>query len=416
MITHNPKQAIEQLQTILSSPSKKIGFLFGAGISMNYRTTLDEKNINKRDELIQGVKEMTTKIISSFIVDPQKSAIESIKKELEVENKAFNIEALLSKISEKETAAGKEMLCGLNKENLKQLRKDVEEQIKKIVSVHNIEKPKFDIQKTSHHTLSQWIRNADREYPVEIFTTNYDYLLELALEKEQIPYFDGFIGSYQAFFYPEWIEDGESLGRWTKLWKLHGSLGWQMNEQKEIVRTSINENSAMIYPSFLKYDHSRKQPYLSYMDRLSYFLRQEDSVLFICGYSFGDEHINEMLLTSLARSRSSHIFILKNGELNENDCVSNEIAKKNSKISVYAKRSAVIGCKFGEWKLDKEPDKNESYNIINHGFDEDATIEEKDSKWTGKGNFILGDFEKFTNFLSLFFSGSKYINKEGDEK
>ena len=54
--------------------------------------------------------------------------------------------------------------------------------------------------------------------------------------------------------------------------------------------------------------------------------------------------------------------------------------------------------------------------ILPFNYDIKKDIEEKDSKWTGKGNFILGDFEKFTNFLSLFFSGSKYINKEGDEK
>lgn len=151
---------------------------------------------------------------------------------------------------------------------------------------------------------------------------------------------------------------------------MHGSLGWSMDKNGEIVRTFDNEESAMIYPSFLKYDHSRKQPYLSYMDRLSYFLKQEDSVLIVCGYSFGDEHINEMILTALNRSRSSSVFALEFKELKEEDVLSSEIAKKSSKISVYAKKTAVIGCKYDSW-------------------DE-------------KSDFLLGDFKEFTNFLYDF--------------
>ncbi len=35
--------------------------------------------------------------------------------------------------------------------------------------------------------------------PIELFTTNYDLLLEEALEDEEIPYFDGFVGSKKSF-------------------------------------------------------------------------------------------------------------------------------------------------------------------------------------------------------------------------
>jgi len=280
-----------------------------------------------------------------------------------------------------------------------------------MVSVHG----EVKVEETNQNTFVTWIKNASREFSVEIFSTNYDYLLELALEKQQIPYFDGFIGSYHAFFCPEWIESDICVKNWTKLWKLHGSLGWEQDEStKEIFRNSGDQGKAMIYPSYLKYDHSKKQPYLSYMDRLSYFLRQEDTVLFVCGYSFGDEHINELILTALSRSRSTHVFILKSGLLEEKDFVSKEIAEKNSNVSLYAKRSAVIGCKFGKWKLEKEPDKNESYNILDNAFDEDAVLG-PDGTWTGSGDFRLGDFKYFTDFLSLFYRNSKFIKKENEK-
>ncbi|MCK5211218.1 SIR2 family protein [Candidatus Parcubacteria bacterium] len=418
MTTHNPKQFIEQLQTILSNPSKKIGFLFGAGISMKYKSKKDSRGVNIYEDLIPSISKMTEKAVDIFSDDPQKAAIEIIKKEIEENNEQFNIETLLSKISQKERAAGEDKLCKLSKKELLELRKDIEKEIIKLVSVHDNEKKKLDIQTTNQNTFCQWIKNASREFPVEIFTTNYDYLLELSLENYQIQYFDGFIGSYNAFFCPEWIEDDSSVEDWVKLWKLHGSLGWLKNDKNEIIRTSRSSDEAVIYPSFLKYDHSKKQPYLSYMDRLSHFLRQEDSVLFVCGYSFGDEHINETILTALTRSRSSSVIVLKFEKLDGEDSLCKEIAEQNSRISVYAKRTAVIGCKFGKWKLEKEPNRNESYNIVDHGFDEDATLEEevKTSTWTGKGDFILGDFEKFTNFLSLFFTGSKYLKKENNEK
>jgi len=40
----------------------------------------------------------------------------------------------------------------------------------------------------------------------------------------------------------------------------------------------------------------------SYIERLSTFLKKDDGVLFICGYSFGDEHINDTIMNALAQS------------------------------------------------------------------------------------------------------------------
>ncbi len=393
MGTHNPKQVIEQLQVILSNPAKKIGFLFGAGISAKDK---------KGQDLIETSQEMIKTVVEQFN-GKMKCAIDLIKNEIENSNEKFNIETLLSKVSEKERAVGNEVLCGLKKDKITELRENIENKIKKIVSVHK--ESGFAGKELNHDDFAKWIKNADRKFPVEIFTTNYDCLLESGLEKQKVPYFDGFIGSRKAFFYPEWIEDSNPVKDWTKLWKLHGSLGWAL-ENKEIVRVSNTEDSAMIYPSFLKYDHSRKQPYLSYMDRLSYFLKQEDSVLFVCGYSFGDDHINGTILTALSNSRSSHAFVLKRGEMEVSNVIS-KYAKGSSKISVYAKRTAVIGGKFGDWRLEKEPNRNESYNILDYGFDEDAVLE--GDKWTGEGDFWLGDFKKFSEFLALFYASSRFI-------
>jgi len=402
MITHDPQKAINQLNIILSNPGKKIGFLFGAGIS------LEDK---ERVDLIPGVsdiiladgklskKGLTSIILDFFTQEPQKTALKQIIDDLD--GSKNNIESILSSISEKEKAAGREKLCGLDKDELKKLREEIENKIKDIVSVHKDKK--FGSRKLYHYDLARWIKNADRHSEVEIFTTNYDYLLESSLEKYQVPYFDGFIGSRQAFFYPEWIEDDSGIKKWTKLWKLHGSLGWAVDEEnKEIVRNPDDDsknNAGMIYPSFLKYDRSRKQPYLSYMDRLSFFLRQEDAVLIICGYSFGDQHINDLLISSLSQSRSAHAFILKFGNLVEDNFISQEIAKKVSKISLYAKDSAVIGCQYGIWELSSKSENVFGVKIIESGS-------------AKKVEFLLGDFGILTSFLSESMNGNNNLSQE----
>ena len=82
-----------------------------------------------------------------------------------------------------------------------------------------------------------------------------------------------------------------------------------------------------------------------------------------------------------------------------------KMAISNSKISVFASRSAVIGGVYGNWKLKREPDKDDSINIDKY-FDEDACASTEDEKgkeitqsWTGEGELIIPDFSKFVAFL-----------------
>ncbi|MBL0283769.1 MAG: SIR2 family protein [Zoogloea sp.] len=53
-----------------------------------------------------------------------------------------------------------------------------------------------------------------------------DLLVEQAFEAYKIPYFDGFIGSWQAFFDLASMENEELPSRWGRLWKVHGSVNW----------------------------------------------------------------------------------------------------------------------------------------------------------------------------------------------
>lgn len=46
--------------------------------------------------------------------------------------------------------------------------------------------------------LAAWIARSDYRTPVEVFTVNYDLLIEEALERYRVPYFDGFVGTLRA--------------------------------------------------------------------------------------------------------------------------------------------------------------------------------------------------------------------------
>ena len=239
----------------------------------------------------------------------------------------------------------------------------------------------------------------------------------MGIEENEVAYYDGFSGSFSPFFCAVSVENLSYLPQQTKLWKVHGSLGWSIDEQhSRVVRGSQNKDQLLIYPSILKYANSKKQPYTSLMDRLTNFLKQPDSVLFVCGYSFSDEHINERIVSALQTETTAHVYALlydkywnkgKIGYSLTPDSLVAQLAKRNSKLSVLGCRNAVIGCQYGEWSLKREPGKEDTIDI-NYYFDEDAPespdtplhseIKDLDT-WTGKGELFLPDFAKFILFL-----------------
>ncbi len=401
---HDPREFVRGLQQILISDSKRIGFLFGAGTSMA------SKRAASKESVIPGVQEMTQIVIDKIGKANFTRALKQIKEELSAANISFQIEYVLSSIIQKEQVVGKETLCGLKQADFESLRKEIEKEITEIVSVHK--KRELFMRDLLHCDFALWVSHAARKYPIEIFTTNYDYLFELGLEYHSVNYFDGFVGSFEPFFSPSLVEDLKLLPQYQKLWKLHGSLGWAYDEKsKKIIRRDQNENTIIVFPNFLKYDNSKKQPYVSFVDRLIRFISADDSVLVICGYSFGDQHINEAVLTALEKTRGSHVIGLYYDELSEDSPVA-ELSRKQPKLSIYGRRGAVIGGKYGKWKLKTEPSKDDSI-LIDLYFDEDAAIPNVGSPsahtWIGEGIFKLPDFEQFVTFLS----SQAYEHSEG---
>lgn len=416
MKNHDPREQVRGLHQILTSDKKRVGFLFGAGTS--YATGLN-------GAFVPAVTEMTRVIVQNVTNQSPAlaAAIADITVELSSAKIAFNIETLLSSIESKRAVIGAGTLNGLDAQGFADLAKLVKEEVVKLVSIHDQLRVTADRRKLSHAQFSNWIQKARRRFPAEIFTTNYDYLFEMALEGSGIPYFDGFSGGFEPFFCPEAVEDVEAYPHLVKLWKMHGSLGWSFRETDQaVIRQHTQDTDAastLIYPSHLKYNSSRKQPYVGLIDRLCTFLQQDDAVLITCGYSFGDNHINERIVTSLRRGANSHVFALYYDEvpdaaggrsygLSDEANVIRIMATQETggKMSVYGRRHAVIGGKFGTWRLRDEPKKIESTRIDLY-FDEDAAApsltpgqQQGDEHWEGTGQFLLPDFRKLADFLN----------------
>jgi len=426
MMTHDPSECIRGLQQILVSDKKKVAFLFGAG------TSLAQKN---NDSLtVPAICTMTSKIEEELNKEAKyKTAIEQIKSEFAGKELKYDVEALLSNIEQKKEIIGGETLNGLTSTNLDSLILEIKKQIRNIVSIHKKILSTDGLKNLIHVEFAEWIHRADRKYPIEVFTTNYDYLFELGLEEKNIPYYDGFTGSYQPFFNSDSVDDLCFLPKQTKLWKIHGSLGWHFDkESKKIWRKDSDSDDFLIYPSTLKYNDSKKQPYIALMDRLYNYLKEPDTVLITCGYAFGDEHINERILTALNTNTKAHVIALyydviwqdrkKEGYALTADSNLTKSAMNNRKLSVFGCRNAVIGGHYGKWKLKREPDNEDTINI-NLYFDEDAPVstdapkkEEKkgEEEWTGEGELILPNFSKFVAFLqSMIFDNELIGNNDG---
>lgn len=159
--------------------------------------------------------------------------------------------------------------------------------------------------------------------PVEFFTTNYDTLLEDALALAGIEFQDGFIGGGVAF----WNIRNYACQPGTRaiVSKLHGSIDWYRahSDATNMLRVRHGDTypgpggSVMIYPQSTKYLNTQRDPFAEIFQRFRQRLSHgSDHVLLVCGYSFGDEHINAEIEIAMSSSRSQLTVIAFNDEPN----------------------------------------------------------------------------------------------------
>ncbi|SDW06132.1 SIR2 family protein [Nitrosomonas oligotropha] len=149
---------------------------------------------------------------------------------------------------------------------------------------------------------------AERRRAVRLFTTNYDTLLEDALALGGFSYWDGFSGGAVAYRSHRYGDEEPSLGDRAHIIKLHGSIDWHLGEDDRVWRVRDGDlypkraSRVLIYPQSTKYLATQRDPFAAQFDLFRRALSaREENVLATCGYSFGDEHINQEIELALQR-------------------------------------------------------------------------------------------------------------------
>ena len=107
MIFFDPSEKIREIQQLLISDTKKIGFLFGAGTSLSKKNE-HSPNIPAIEKLTEIILEQLDASYSDIILD--------IKRDIIDNDESFNIETLLSNIEGKVAIIGSGTLNNLNKD------------------------------------------------------------------------------------------------------------------------------------------------------------------------------------------------------------------------------------------------------------------------------------------------------------
>jgi len=394
---HDPIRHLKYLRQSLSQDNESIGFFISAGCPLSVDMPENER------PLIPDVKGLTDHIKKHFKVDDKYLLLLKVLKEASKD--INNIEHILSFLRSLLLVSKGGSVRGLTESELLDLERNI---CSVIVKKLDVELPD---QETPYHRLCKWMGSIDRKVAVELFTTNYDLLMEQALEDSEIPYFDGFVGSRKSFFDLRAVEDALIPTHWSRLWKIHGSINWYQetekdkedNDVKKVYRSSeIKENAShLIYPSHLKYEESRKMPYLALIDQLSRFIRKKSSLLILSGYSFHDGHLNDTIVNALKANPTGMVLGLMYGRYHsevsgksvESYPDAYKLAEKQHNLNIWTDDKAIIGTSLGDWKKINMEDEDVDLS----GF---VSGDEQREGAVDIGALVkLGDFSEFTNFL-----------------
>lgn len=201
---------------------------------------------------------------------------------------------------------------------------------------------------------------------LNIFTTNYDRLVEAGAELAGLHLLDRFLGNLMPIFRSSRLDLDmhynppgirgeprylEGVARYTKL---HGSVDW-VQTGRDIRRIGlplgadevapylnvpgfqgVTENKLMIYPNAAKDQETANYPYVELFRDLASAVCRPNSTLVTYGYSFGDEHINRVIRDMLTIP-STHLVVISR------DDILGRIMKNYDEIGRSSQISLMIG-------------------------------------------------------------------------
>lgn len=305
------KQKISELSNI-----KNLNFLFGAGTSSEAIPTMKQ--------LYSDAFDLINK--SRILKSDAKLLFKSIERD--------NLEDILNILYAK-----KIYLSGLTRDKKKNSELDSVLSLIKFIQNEMFEKINIDLNSAKASKLlityksfyqKVALRNKDLSR-INVFTTNNDLLNEKALDSLNYNFNNGFGGGVDRYFNPARfkytfsikvdpnLEKFEPLENMVYLYKLHGSINWiesSGNSLFNVQEVPINSNyqkrdndHVLIYPTPLKQAQSLGSPYSDIIREFQTKLSQPNSALFIIGYSFSDDHLNNIIYQTLSTNASISIII-----------------------------------------------------------------------------------------------------------
>ena len=176
------------------------------------------------------------------------------------------------------------------------------EQIKQSISNAIDRQTEIKTHRAFVHAVHQPVRvgKAAPGSTVDYLVLNYDTVVEDALAIERIPFSDGIDGGVTGWWNPEMFERDDLAAR---VLKLHGSVDWCEVPEDSLPRRiapnlrvqDMQDRRILIWPASTKYRETQLDPFAQLAERARRIMRPvrgSQRVLVICGYSFGDAHIN----------------------------------------------------------------------------------------------------------------------------
>ncbi len=201
---------------------------------------------------------------------------------------------------------------------------------------------------------------------INIFTTNVDIFSEIALEETGVEFNDGFhgrfnpkysVGNFKKSYYKTSLHyENTSEIPVFNIIKLHGSVSWcaegdnitldkNLKLANEIAKSSSDkfkenyDKLMIVNPSKKKFkDTVLNETHYDLLRIYNNELEKENSVLFVMGFSFADEHIRELTLRVANTNPTSIIYIFVYDDKNSKIYEELESDAKNSNIYLLAEK------------------------------------------------------------------------------
>lgn len=254
--------------------------------------------------------ELTTKTLDSTKLDDTSKAILTAVKDLFDGAAGAHIEDYLSElidllaIAERRVERGakqKDITLGADKYTAAQLR-SAADSIKRVIAAVIERKASIETHRAFAAAVHRPLRvgKAVHGQVVDYLVLNYDTAIEDALALERVPFSDGIDGGVTGWWNPQTF-DREGLA--ARVLKLHGSINWCALADDPLPRriamslevAGVNDRRILIWPASTKYRETQFDPYAQLMElarRVMRPSRGSQRVLVVCGYGFGDAHIN----------------------------------------------------------------------------------------------------------------------------